>query len=284
MAREVFIHNSRLFKKDLSLADIISESNYEVASLGEHMTLTTSREDESSITVLFNGECIGRGVQIVEKDKNTIHLAVNLPCTQEDIQTLYELSRRIASLWKANSIIVEDTKVAVSEIEKMVEQDVAMNKSMLADAPSLWGDYGHLTLFCATLPICVAVEQLQGYSEDYQGFSYYLHEKQKIGAFYSYPIFFSLNEELISLYVGICNGEFIIPNKPQMSFKKDGADVQCDRALISFSGVFPNEKLSNLDFQTFVDRIPKDKLSEFDCEHLLVSSLSLAELQSIFKG
>ena len=284
MAREVFIHNSRLFKKDLSFADITSESNYEVASLGEHMTLTTSLEDESSITVLFNGECIGRGVQVVEKDKNTIHLAVNLPCTQEDIQMLYELSRRIASLWKANSIIVEDTKVAVSEIDKMVEQDVAMNKSMLADAPNLWGDYGPLTLYCATLPICVTVKQLQGYSVDYPEFSYYLHEKQKIGAFYSYPIFFSLNEELISFYVGICNGEFILPNEPQMSFKKDGVEVQCDKALIAIPNVFPDDKLSKLDYQTFVDRVPKEKLSEFDCQHMLVSSLSLEELQSIFKG
>lgn len=281
MAREVFIHNSRLFKKSLSLADIIGESNYEVSYLDDNMRMTT-QEDESCCTVLFNEACIGRGVQVVENSKNTIHLALNLPCTQEDVQMFYELSSRIASLWKANSIIVEDTKVPLSELGRMVEQDIAMNKNLLNDAPKVFGD--DFTLFCATLPICIPVKQLQGYSDDYQGFSYYLHEKQRIGAFYSCPIFFSLNEELLSVYVGICNGEFILPNQPQMSFKKDGDEVQCDKALIAIPNVFPDDKLSRLDYQTFVDRVPKEKLSEFDCQHMLVSSLSLEELQSIFKG
>lgn len=282
MAREVFIHNSRIIKKCLSFTDVIGDENYAVSYLDEYMRFTT-QESESCFTMLFNNDSIGRGIQIVETDKNSFHLAVNLPCTEEDVKMLYKLSRRIAYLWKSNHIIVEDTRVELSEIEKVEEQDIAMNKSLLADAPKLFGD-DYATLYCVTLPICIPVKQLQGYSDDYQGFSQFLDEKQGLGAFYSCPIFYTLNGEVISLYVGISEGEFILPNKPQMSFMSDGKEVQCDKALIAIPEVFPDEKISKLDYQTFVDRIPKEKVSEFDCQHMLVSTLSLEELQSIYKG
>ena len=282
MAREVFIHNSRIIKKCLSFTDVIGDENYAVSYLDEYMRFTT-QESESCFTMLFNNDSIGRGIQIVETDKYSFHLAVNLPCTEEDVKMLYKLSRRIAYLWKSNHIIVEDTRVELSEIEKVEEQDIAMNKSLLADAPKLFGD-DYATLYCVTLPICIPVKQLQGYSDDYQGFSQFLDEKQGLGAFYSCPIFYTLNGEVISLYVGISEGEFILPNKPQMSFMSDGKEVQCDKALIAIPEVFPDEKISKLDYQTFVDRIPKEKVSEFDCQHMLVSTLSLQEFQSIFRG
>ena len=165
----------------------------------------------------------------------------------------------------------------------MEEHDIAMNKSLLGDAPKLFGD-DYATLYCVTLPICIPVKQLQGYSDDYQGFSQFLNEKQRLGAFYSCPIFYTLNGEVISLYVGISEGEFILANKPRMSFMNDGKEVQCDKALIAIPEVFPDEKIRKLDYQTFVDRIPKEKVSEFDCQHILISNLSLEELQSIYKG
>lgn len=73
----------------------------------------------------------------------------------------------------------------------MEEHEIAMNKSLLGDAPKLFGD-DYATLYCVTLPICIPVKQLQGYSDDYQGFSQFLDEKQGLGAFYSCPIFYTL--------------------------------------------------------------------------------------------
>lgn len=281
MSREVFIRNSRLIKKSLSFTNVIGDDNYSVSYLDEHLRLTT-QESESCFTLLFNNDSIGRGIQIVEMDKNSIHLAVNLPCTKEDVMMLYKLSRRIASLWKADYIMVEDTKVELSEIEKMEEHDITMNKSLLADAPRVFGD-DYATLYCAWLPICIPVSQLQSYSNDYQAFSKYLDEKQRIGAFYSCPIFYSQDGEVISLYVGISEGEFILPNKPEMTYTKEGTQVQCDRALIAVPGVFPNEEISKMDYLSFIGRIPEEKVSIFDCQHILVSSLSQKDLQSIFR-
>ena len=278
MAREVFIYNSRLFKKSLSLADIIGDSTYKLSYLDEHMRMT-DQKSESRFTFIYDGNCIGRGVQVVENNKNTIHLALPLPCTKEDIQMLYKVSRRIASLWKSDSITVEDTKVALSEIEHMEEYDISMNKSFLGNASKVY--VADVTLFCATLPICVTVTQLQNYSENYQAFSQYLNEKQQIGAFYSCPIFCSLKGEIVSMYVGISDGEFILPYTPQMSFNNDDKEVQCDRALVAIPDLFPG-KLSQLDFQTFIDRIPKEKKTEFDCQHILVTGLTNKDLLSIF--
>ena len=78
MAREVFIHNSRIIKKCLSFTDVIGDENYAVSYLDEYMRFTT-QESESCFTMLFNNDSIGRGIQIVETDKYSFHLAVNLP-------------------------------------------------------------------------------------------------------------------------------------------------------------------------------------------------------------
>lgn len=281
MTREVFIHNAKWFKTSLSTADMIGESNYEVAYLDEHMRRTVLKSDSRS-TKLFDKDCIGRGVQLVEENRKTIHLAVQFPCTQEDIRMLYALSARIASLWNAASILVDDAEVPVSETDRWVEQDIAMNKRLLGEALNSGED--DVTLYCAMLPICIPVKQLQSYAEDDQAFSRYLHEKQKIGAYYSCPSLFSTDGAPVSFYVGIRNNAFILPYKPQMSFRKDGEEVQCDRAVVAIPYVFPDVKLGEMDYQTFVDRIPKEKLSEFDCRHMLVSSLSLEDLRAIYKG
>ena len=90
MAREVFIHNSRIIKKCLSFTDVIGDENYAVSYLDEYMRFTT-QESESCFTMLFDNDSIGRGIQIVETDKNSFHLAVNLPCTEEDVKMLYKL-------------------------------------------------------------------------------------------------------------------------------------------------------------------------------------------------
>ena len=158
-----------------------------------------------------------------------------------------------------------------------------MNKSILADAPKVFGD-DFATLYCAWLPICIPISQLQAYSEDYQGFSKYLDDRQGIGAFYSCPQFYSIDGETVSIYVGIIDGDFILPNHPEMTFKKDGVEVQCNRALIAIPDVFPDEGICKMDYQVFVDRLPKEKVSVFDCQHMLVSNLSRQELQSIFRG
>lgn len=43
---------------------------------GENMRMT-SQKSESGVTLLSDRSRLGRGVQVVENDKNTVHLAVN---------------------------------------------------------------------------------------------------------------------------------------------------------------------------------------------------------------
>lgn len=282
MAREIFIHNSRFLKQRLSIEDFIGDDNYEVSYLDQNMRLTTEKS-EACFTMIYDRDHIGRGVQIVNiEDKHTIHLAVNIPCTAEDVTMLYKVSLRLAQKWNAKYIMVDDYKVDISDIEQWIDHDISMNINILKDSQSIFQSES-TKLFCALLPISILTSQLQEFANDYKSYSEYLNIRQQIDAFYSCPIFFERDSELYSLYVGISEGTFIIPKCPEMTFVSNGVNKECSKALIAVSEVFPDEGTSMIDYQTFINRIPEEKVSDFDCQHFLVSPLSIKELKSIFR-
>lgn len=68
-----------------------------------------------------------------------------------------------------------------------------------------------------------------------------------------------------------------------MTFRSKGMEAVCDNAFVACSNLFPNEKLSRISFGDFMERVPTEKKSRFDCQHTLVEPMSIEELQEIFK-
>lgn len=282
MAKEIRINNSCILKRRLDITDIIGNENYGISYLDENFRRTDD-EGEACFTVLYDKTCIGRGVQVNGiGNKNSIHLAVSLPCTEEDIRLLYNVAGKIASLWKTRSISVDDNDVDVRRLGECIKHDIAMNMELLNDAPEMF-DGGFARLYCATLPVCVPAEQLQRYSKDYEEFGKYLHSRQETDVFYSSALFFQQGDIFCSLYVVIPDGGFVLPDCPEMAFSEDGAEKQCSQALVAFPGLFPDENVSTMDFHEFMDRIPEGKVTRFDCCHKLVSPISVEEFRNIFR-
>lgn len=284
MARELFIRNSRLLKKPLSMSDIVSGHKWSYGTLDDHGRLDKGKIDNNGPLIIYDTENIGRGIQILDHDSSKeIHLALVLPATEGDVRMLYDVAKRIAELWKSKQISVDGDKEDVSNLDHCIDFDIKTHKSVLRNARQIFNGSEYLNLACATLPVCISIEQLENFADDYNEFGHYLHEKQMISAYKSAPLFAQLDDVICSIYVFFDNGAIILPRVPEMKFTQDGEIYTCMESYIFVHDLFEGEKISKMRFDDFVGRVPSEKKTEFDYRHILINPLTSEELQAIFK-
>lgn len=284
MARELFIRNSRLLKKPLSMSDIVSGHKWSYGTLDDHGRLDKGKIDNNGPLIIYDTENIGRGIQILDHDSSKeIHLALVLPATEGDVRMLYDVAKRIAELWKSKHISVDGDKEDVSNLDHCIVFDIKTHKSVLRNARQIFNGSEYLNLACATLPVCISIEQLENFADDYNEFGHYLHEKQMISAYKSAPLFAQLDDVICSIYVFFDNGAIILPRVPEMKFTQDGEIYTCMESYIFVHDLFEGEKISKMRFDDFVGRVPSEKKTEFDYRHILINPLTSEELQAIFK-
>ena len=284
MARELFIRNSRLLKKPLSMSEIVSGHKWSYGTLDDHGRLDKGKIDNNGPLIIYDTENIGRGIQILNYDSSKeIHLALVLPATEGDVRMLYDVAKRIAELWKSKHISVDGDKEDVSNLDHCIDFDIKTHKSVLRNARQIFNGSEYLNLACATLPVCISIEQLENFADDYNEFGHYLHEKQMISAYKSAPLFAQLDDVICSIYVFFDNGEIILPKEPEMKFTQEGEIYTCEESYIFVHDLLEGEKISKMRFDDFVSRVPSEKKTEFDYRHILINPLTSEELQAIFK-
>lgn len=282
MAREICIQNSRLIKRPLGIADIIGGTSWKYGTLDDHGRIDTGKIKPDGPLVIYDTSRIGRGVQIIGiESSKEIKLALPVPSTDRDVTLLYEIAEKIADLWKSKHIIVEEDKVSISDIGKYVEYDHNMNISFLKNVRETfkceWVD-----LSCATLHISITIRQLEEFASDYNSFGNYLHEKQKTDVWMPFPLIAQVQGEITPLYVVFDSGHIILPKEPQMKHIVDGKEILCQEACVIVSELFPGQKHSLLNYETFLQRVPPQKTEEFDHRHIMIKPLSINELKAIF--
>ena len=284
MARELFIRNSRLLKRPLSMSDVVSGRKWSYGILDDHGRLEEGKISNNGPLVIYDTENIGRGIQILDHDSGKeIHLALVLPATEGDVRVLYDVAKRIAELWKSKHISVDGDIEEVSNLDHCIDFDIKTHISVLRNARRIFNESEYLNLACATLPVCISIEQLESFADEYNEFGHYLHEKQKIAAYKSAALFAQLDDVICSIYVFFDNGAIILPREPEMKFTQDGEVYICEESYIFVHELFEGEKISTMRFNDFVNRVPSDKKTEFDYKHILISPLTSEELQAIFK-
>ena len=167
MACDISIKNSRLFKSPLSISDIIGKENWVFGTSDDSGRMEEGKNDGSGPLVIYNPSSIGRGIQVLNiGNRKEIQLSLPLPATEDDVRMLFSTAERIASLWKAKNMIVDEEEVMISDTAVHIERCLNANAGLFDTLKNeLQSEY--ITLFCAVLPICVNKEDLAGFAADY---------------------------------------------------------------------------------------------------------------------
>lgn len=287
MSREITIKNSRWFKKRLNYEDIIDGTSFVIDGQDEHDRRIDVDDSDAVMQIIYDSECIGRGVLIdVADNSKTVRLELPLPAPEADFRVLYTVARRIALQWGAKSILLDGEKVELTDLDECMEKDFAISTHFLSYFAEEAGD-GALTLPCATLPICLNSQQLTNFSKDYKTFGQYLHERQSLYPFYSiawYVGSIGPDTQNVVKYVAMPDGNFVLPNSPEMTYHDGENSIEYDQAVVATPNLFKEGEIAEVDFLQFLSHVPDDKKTEFDCEHTLIYPLSIEELQAIFSS
>lgn len=283
MARQITIENSRWFKKQLTQELLTDGTSYCFVQLDGHGRVTDD-DSEVELQVIFDSQCIGRGVQIeIAEGMSSVNLVLPLPPTEADVHVFYTLAHRIASAWGAKTVMLDDEKVELSKLGEYEDLLTETKTSLLEDDTEMEDD-ATVVLLCATLPIYFRAKQLSDLTSDNKAFAKYLHERQSIYPFYSIAWYIGDETETVAKYVAIPDGAFVLPNTPEMTYCGEEGSVECDQALIAVPNLFEEGEIAEIDFVDFMSNVPDDHKCEFDCEHTLLLPLSVSELQEIFRG
>ena len=285
MSRDLIVRNNHLIKKPLSIDDLVYGSTYAYGTLDEYDRMVEFDKIGDGPVVVYDRDHIGRGVQIEELSKKQVKLSLPLPATAYDIDVLFHLAQRAAELWGNNLIIDPDyeSRINLDDIGSQKKADYESSIGILASWPS--SDPGPTCLPCALFPISVENKTLEAFGSEtnYDVFAQYLHERQKIDAYYTRGLLTSLPdvEGVSSLYVIIDQGICILPFKPKDSYR-DGDDVkECDNYLIAY---WHGENLLKMEYDAFLEKVSTEKKKPFDASHWQLPAMSEDELVAIFNS
>lgn len=284
MALEISVRNSRLFKKPLSISEIIGNDNWSYGTLDEHARLAKGSLESGGPLIIYDNDCICRGIQVIGADSSKeIHLALNLPAADRDVKMIFELAAKIARLWQSNHILIEGDKTDLSETEASMEFNRKANLSLLRNSRELFNAQEYVTIFGAMLPICIPIDQLESFGDEAESFGKYLHERQRHEAYLSVALFGQIEGIFSSVYVAFADGHIILPYEPDLRFTNQGQEHICRKSYVMVPDLFPGEKSSRMEYNDFIAGIPSEKKSEFDHKHFLLSPLTKEGLQQIFR-
>lgn len=279
MSIDVCITQKSLFKKRIPLEMILgNELSYgsfdgiclEYGKLGETEFLA------------YHPQHIGRGfsVQWNANETKSVTLRLLTPTSREELNDFYQCIARISSYWKCEMKVDGSPtmqKEFLSNFENMVDFNLRVLKEMCRRILS--GESSNLTLYSVMFPLVIGKKEAERFvkSVDLNDFRDYMHEKQRIDAYYARPRFYRDAEEYFGVLCLSEDVRTILPSIPRVPFgiqdPDTGKALEVKRWEAYLYSGSRNKGLGTMPYNELLSRLPQDQVSEFDEEHILVENL-----------
>lgn len=269
MSATVTIRKKGLFGKTLTLADIVPEElSYGIGD--ECQRLDEGKEGD--YTIIFDPENIGRGFDI-SFDGTTVEMHLNYPNSRHDIELFYMMVSRVCGLQGAKTFLYEDEKHDLSEIERLIQQDIDASRSGLRSAMTMFEEEGnHLTIFGVMHPLVMGEKEIAEIGDDIDKFGQWLNEKQQLDAYYAAPHFYQKQDGTLfgsyAIGAGIAS---IVPTTPEKPLFAD-KDMTVDHWYVllgnSDESKRKNDGIRAIPYDKMIESVQKSEY--YDADHIVV--------------
>lgn len=266
---------------DLSLKMIVGD-DLVIGSYDENWRFVSGRP--SDLMVTFNPKRPGRGVMIKldPKDRFKVTVSLNMPAADYDVELFVSVVKRIATEWRA-SVRNQAKEYMPAEVFAANEENIKkFNTESIQTASKniIDGKADSFCVFGAFWPLYMGIEEAKLFNSDPSEFDKWIVSKQDIDAFYSGVSFYKKDSNIKGCYAIMSDTEYVFPKKPRIPFGMavDGKPLECD----VFAVCVGNDKdmLGEIPFDTFLNKLPKDKVSEYDINDLLIGPFTEEEIKS----
>ena len=288
MAFTLKIRKTGLFgKKNISLEEIVQNCGFKYGVYNDFYVLDEGQERNGSC-ILYNPAKIGRGISLVNKGSE-VEIRHNIPTTATEIADFAKLVAEIRRQYGKCEIKDDDGKTIPFEAFGDITADLLnFNAEQLVQSAKSCLEQRSWVMTLAMWPLFVDEDMAKELSRPgkVQAFEDYLHEKQKLDAYYAKPRFYlnkvndskiasyTLTEECLSIFPTDFNC-FIDANNPQEPFTADEGIIYffIYSEKRNIEGVFRYEK--------FVEYALAHGATQYDATHILVPEYNKQQMQEI---
>ena len=244
-------------------------------------------ESNQGTAVLYNPAKLGRGIffDFSENEKGSLTLSYNIPTTASEIDDFISLVQEIEKQLKKVDLycVEEERNYTVSELIDNREHMIAFSLSSLNEFCQN-RDYSSYIFTLAMWPLVLTDEQVQEFAhcKDLNGLEKLFHEKQNIDVYYAKPRLLRNNNtgRIGAFYTLTEECESIFPIRADGFINLD--DLKIDDGMIQFYIYSENYTMDGLfDYEKFPQYILQHGATMFDKEHMLVPSMTKAELEAM---
>ncbi len=266
---------------DLSLKMIVGD-DLVIGSYDENWRFVSGRP--SNTMVAFNPKKPGRGiiVNLDPKDRYKVTVSLNMPAATYDVELFVELVKRVATEWRA-SVRNQAKEYMPAEVFAANEENIKkfnLESLQTASQNIINGKADSFCVFGAFWPLYMGIDEAKLFDSDPSEFDKWLVSKQDIDAFYSGVNFYKKDNNVKGCYAIMSDVEYVFPKKPRIPFGMavNGKPLECDNYFVCVGN--DKEMIGEVPFDSFVSKLPKEKVSDYDINDILIGPFTEEELKA----
>jgi len=261
--------------------------------LGDELTFGSYGEEglevkkiTGSEIVVFDLANMARGFTVIWNpyEKKQIVFSLPLPTGTKEITDFHTCVERCAKYWNAK-IEVDGAKMNLEEFKSGLDFQIKASRAHIKNfCEDIIEKNSSLTFPAIRFDLTAGVKEAKLFLSDPDEFAKWFHEKQNTPAASPYARFYEDEEGKICAYYNVVGGiSEILPKEPKVPVGAQnpftGGPLECENwSVVCGIG---KEPLAKLDYSDFMNKVPKEKIAEFDDDKILLLALTEDEIKSI---
>ena len=253
----------------------------------ENDQLTEDKLGETEF-IAYDPNAIARGFSVIwnPDEKKAVTVRLPQPSTTRELRSFYDAVERMAVYW-GGALIVDGTRTKLSAFLDGFANMVDFNDKIISHFTEqlLNGENQNLTFYSAKWPLTIGIEEAEKFQDDHALFGRWLHEKQSIDVFFCNPRFYAGETGIFGQFMLMNDLPTVFPYKPSVPFgitdPATGKPLECSQWRVALVIEDQPCVLCEIDYDTFLSRIPEDHKSRYDETHFLLSELTEAEVRNL---
>lgn len=213
MSVTVEIHQKSIFRKPLTLEDVIRLSGLSYGTADENFRLI--ERETGNCTLLYDPETLARGMEL-SVNENAISLKLSLPTSKAEIRRFYEVVKLLCTTLKTKQFILEGQTQTLRDIDTLMQNDMNASIGALDDLNQeiSKNEYKHFQVFGICFPISLGKHEFDYIGNDLDRLGELLHYLQSQDVYYAAPKVYRVKERLVGIYFTEADLPTVLPTEP----------------------------------------------------------------------